>query len=198
MITTITLGKTLSIKWGTPRKLKGCSLLGLIPNRSWVYIKKLVVLWSWTDCWGKIIQYKLSTVDVYILYFYQTIYIISRGQVNEGHFGCVLVPFQRACSRVSTNFKQFSHYVMTRLLLKTSVQRELTHKSAASEGSFPAKASCVFLVTGETWEPRKFLNFPSGYMEVTYNTVLQGDQKRESLDAWFLLKYSKWQTSWPR
>lgn len=81
--------------------------------------------------------------------------------------------------------------MMAEPLIKTSDQMELTYKSAASEGLFPAKASYVFLGAGDTRQHRKLLNFPSGYTEAPYSIFLQGDQRRESLEGWFLKNIEK-------
>lgn len=58
-------------------------------------------------------------------------------------FGALEVDVEQS-AQTSTSFPN------TLPLIKSSDERELTHKSAASEGLFPAKASYVFLVTGET------------------------------------------------
>lgn len=118
---------------------------------------------------------------------------LSRREVSEVTSAVFWYPFSVCVAESAQPSTSFPITMMTEPLTKTSDQRELTHKSAASEGSFPAKASYVFLVTGDRQQPRKLLNFPSGYTEVTYSIVLQGDQRRESWEGWSLLKYSKGQ-----
>lgn len=164
-------------------------MISLITYCSWVYSKG-----GWLIVGGKSTNINCP-LSIYGHPLFMSDSSFGR-EVNE--VTSAVRPWSGRVAESVQTLTSFPITLMTWPLRKTSDQRVLTHKSAASEGLFLAKASYVFLVTGETWQPHKLLNFPSGYTEVTYGIVLQGDHRRESLEGWFLLKCSKWQTSWPR